>query len=121
MRHLFRIVLLLAAGLAACRTWQAMPAPAPTPAQHTIADRARIHLRSGQVLALKAVIVSGDSLVGSSISPTPARTAIALTEVESVEVLRVHGLRTAGTVLGVTMIVMTVTLGIVIAQMFKAF
>ena len=106
---------------AACRTWQVAPAPAPMTGQRQLADHAKVRTRDGRLIEMRAVLVKGDSLIGTRVRPSPAREAVALADVESVEVLRVHGLRTAGTVMGIALVAVTVALVMVLAEMFKAF
>ncbi|MFN8580407.1 MAG: hypothetical protein U0163_05430 [Gemmatimonadaceae bacterium] len=108
--------------LPACRTWQAAPAPAPASPQRKLADRAKVRLREGgTVVELTALIVAGDSVIGTSVSPPPHRVAIAVTDIDAVETLRLHGMRTAGTALVVTMVAATIALSVIVVEIFHAF
>jgi hypothetical protein len=92
--------ILLASYLPACTSYTLIADPAsglqvsPKPV-----TAARVTLRSGERIVLKAPWVDGDSLRGASTAGTPR--SVALADVGFVEAGRSDGVKTAGLVVGV--------------------
>jgi hypothetical protein len=81
-RHLCAIALLPL--VASCRSWLPVPGAGLSPAQSERMDHARVHLRDGTLLDLRAVTITPDSIVGRG-GTTASRLAVARSDVEEVD------------------------------------
>ncbi|HEX4813130.1 MAG TPA: hypothetical protein VFV66_10310, partial [Nonomuraea sp.] len=85
----------------ACHTWRA----SSSPVAETLAgrpDEVRVHRHDGSQITLLHPRLSGDTLLGDrEASSTTATVAVALNEIQSVEVRRFAALGTAGLIAGV--------------------
>jgi hypothetical protein len=100
---------------ASCHTWQMQPAPQPVSGVKPLGDHVRVLTKDGRTLEWYAAVVKGDSVVGFQKSSTGPRDAVAIADVASVQVLRIHGARTAGATAGVSLLVFAIVVTVVVA------
>lgn len=81
---------------AACTTWRPMPVPAPGATSAEVAENARVILKDGTSMELHNVVVRGDSLVGMNASKPNERVAVAIANVDRLDVKKVSAGKTAG-------------------------
>jgi hypothetical protein len=99
-RRWMAVILLATLGLEGCMTWRGAPAMAP--ATVAAGDRSlRVTRAGGARVEVQAAAIEGDSLTGLIAGSLVTRSAIALSDIKSVEVRRVSAGRTV--ILGVTL------------------
>ena len=87
----------MAAQLTACAVWQPSTVPAPQLIQEAEPSRVRVTRTDGVQVVLSDPTQLGDSLVEASSDPD--RSAVALSDIRSVEVRRISAARTGAFVL----------------------
>src|SRR5215218_8164780 len=95
MRPAFIALALLSISSAGCQTWRPQTAPAPQVIAARNGRTVRIMCRYCGIYEMSNAVIVGDSIVGSVGRP-PRRAAVAVADVERIEVRRVNALETAG-------------------------
>jgi hypothetical protein len=99
MRRSIIALAVLSVATAGCQTWRTQTAPAPQVVAARNGRTVRIMCRYCGIYEMSNAVVVGDSIVGSVGRP-PRRAAVAVADVERIEVRRVNALQTAGLAAG---------------------
>ncbi|HEX8906250.1 MAG TPA: hypothetical protein VF771_15480 [Longimicrobiaceae bacterium] len=114
MRRFFACSLAAALALSACTSWRPQTAPAPEVVAAHGNGSVRVLRRDMSTIELRNPQVLGDSIVGEAGDP-PRRAAIAIADVQRIDVRRVSATRTGGLTLAVLVVASAVAVVAVLA------